>query len=483
MVATTLVWLRQDLRLEDNLALIEAAADSDFIVPVFIFAPAEEGDWSAGGASKVWLHLALEALSEELAKRGGRLLLASGDSASILARLAKETKASSLYFNRRYEPASRTRDDQVVQKMEAFGVRVKTFNSSLLFEPERVKTKEGQPYRVFTPFWRAALMAPEPDEPRKAPARINVPGVLPDFDKVEELHLLPKIRWDKGIKAAWNPGERGARQRLEHLLDSVLADYSVGRDRPDLDGVSRISPYLHWGDLSPRTVYHAVKDRVATARSSKLKENAAVYVKELGWREFAYHLLFHFPHTTDQPLHEQYKHFPWKGNGELLRLWQKGLTGYPIVDAGMRQLWTTGWMHNRVRMIVASFLVKDLLIPWQDGARWFWDTLVDADLASNTLGWQWTAGCGADAAPFFRIFNPVSQSVKFDPDGKYIRQWVPELGRVDTKVIHAPWQFPLELKRLGVTLGEDYPYPVVDHAIARKRALDALSSLKAVKSS
>lgn len=483
MVAPAILWFRRDLRLADNLALAQAVSKQVPVVPLFIWAPDEDGAWSPGGASRVWLHRALEALQQDLESCGAKLIIKTGASARVLLEIASATGASIVYFNECFEPAARARDASVSEALNKSGISVETFNSSLLFHPRRIQTKEGNPYKVFTPFWRLCQLAPEPDEPLVPPRRIISPAELPPSVPLQSLKLLPSIHWDDGIKSAWTAGSSGALRQLEHFLDGTIVSYGTDRDRPDRDGVSRLSPYLHSGEISARQIWHAVKERTATIRSTAQQESVATYLKELGWREFAYHLLYHFPHTESQPLHKQFERFPWRDDTEEIQRWQKGLTGFPIVDAGMRQLWTLGWMHNRVRMIVASFLVKDLLISWQSGARWFWDTLVDADLASNTLGWQWAAGCGADAAPYFRIFNPVTQSQKFDPNGKYIKEWVPELKDVPASAIHSPWTAAKELERVGVTLGKTYPYPMVDHAIARKRALDALSAIKEVKSS
>ncbi|MDB6036406.1 MAG: phrB, partial [Verrucomicrobiales bacterium] len=336
----------------------------------------------------------------------------------------------------------------------------------------------GKPFQVFTPYWKRCLAEPEPTEPLPAPIKLPIPTNWPDSILLDDLKLDPKTKWAEGLRTAWQPGETGAKANLKRFLTEEFSDYSKRRNRPDIAGTSRLSPHLHFGEISPRQIWHAVRN----AKPSNSDEGAwrsSQFITELGWREFAHHLLFHFPQTPAEPLRTNFKHFPWREDAAWLSAWQKGQTGYPIVDAGMRELWATGWMHNRVRMIVASFLVKDLLIAWQAGARWFWDTLVDADLAQNTLGWQWSAGCGADAAPYFRIFNPVLQGEKFDPNGGYVRQWCPELGRLNDRWLHRPWEAPSQiLAQAGIDLGGNYPKPIVSHSIAREVALDAYTRMK-----
>ncbi len=476
----TLVWFRHDLRLDDNPALAAAAARGR-VVPVFIWAADEEAPWEPGAASRWWLHHSLEKLAAALAKAGPPLVIRRGPSLAALEGLAKEYAATHVVWNRRYEPAVVKRDTAIKKALAATGLAAESFNGGLLFEPVHVATKEGKPYQVFTPFWRALLARPEPAEPVAAPQKLMAAEPVKGKPKslaLDDLDLLPKIDWAGTMRKTWSPGEAGAAKRLAAFLARALATYGTDRDRPDREGTSSLSPHLHFGEISPRRVWHAVREAVGGKPAAKITGSPEVYLRELGWREFASHLLYHFPHTADAPLREAYAKFPWARDPVGLRAWQRGRTGYPVVDAGMRQLWATGWMHNRVRMIVASFLVKDLRVTWLEGARWFWDTLVDADLAANTLGWQWAAGCGADAAPYFRVFNPTSQGVKFDPDGQYVRHWVPELSRLPTAEIHAPAEADERtLERAGVTLGRDYPEPVVDHAEARKLALEALKQV------
>jgi len=473
----SIVWFRRDLRLRDNPALAAAAAQGP-VLPVYIHAPAEEGPGAPGGASRWWLHHSLAALQAELEAHGLKLVIRRGSAASAIQALAKESGASAVYWNRRYEPVAIGRDAGLVDAFEAAGLGVHLFNGALLREPWEMATQQGRPYQVFTPFYRALLA--------KGPAREGVLGLprglqgptrWPAGERLAVLGLLPQRPWDAEFSQYSTPGEAGARVALKAWLQSGLSGYVEGRDRPDQQGTSRLSPHLHFGELSPLQVWEAT--RAAAEAQPAARQGAEAFLRELVWREFSHHLINHFPATVDQPLRLKFKAFPWaKGIAAPLKAWQRGLTGYPIVDAGMRELWRTGFMHNRVRMIAASFLVKDLLIDWRRGAAWFMDTLVDADLAQNTLGWQWTAGCGADAAPYFRVFNPVLQGQKFDPAGAYVRRWVPELAKLPDRWIHQPWAPPAEvLAAAGVQLGSSYPKPLVEHAQARERALEAFRAL------
>jgi len=467
---TVLVWFRQDLRLSDNPALAAAQATGEPIVPIYIFAPSEESPWPPGGASRWWLHHALANLTESLRRCGSRLCIrASADSLSTLREVIRTTGARRIVWNRRYEPAAVACDQTIKTALRASGLETTSYNASLLNEPWTIRTKSDRPFQVFTPFWRHCKSLGEPPEPLPAPSALRVPATWPSSDPLQSLELLPRLDWADGFRAAWTPGSAAAHAQLERFSEAAFDDYSNLRDRPGVEGTSRLSPYLHFGEISPREIFHAIR-RLAQAQGRHSSWRDSQFITELGWREFAYHLLYQFPNTTEMPLRAGYARFPWKPDAAALEAWRRGKTGYPIVDAGMRQLWQTGWMHNRVRMITASFLVKDLLQPWTQGARWFWDTLVDADLASNTLGWQWVAGCGADAAPFFRIFNPVSQGTKFDPEGRYVRRWVPELAGVPDRWIHQPWAAP--------TPEPNYPQRIVDHDQARKIALAALATLK-----
>jgi deoxyribodipyrimidine photo-lyase len=467
MTTTALVWFRRDLRLTDNLALQAAAAEADTIIPVYIHAPEEEAPWQPGAASNWWLHHSLNALAESLLAAGTPLLMRSGNSAATLLELIEATGADSVYWNRLYEPAVIQRDADVRHALEDHGILTKDFNAYLLLEPGSVMNKSAAPYKVFTPFWKTARSMLEVRTPA-APPQLNRATHSLESLTVDELDLLPTIQWYAGFEASWQPGEAGALDQLEQFVDGTVAAYTDDRNRPDREGTSSLSPHLHFGEVSPHQVAYATQQAVAEHPSCEA--GAEVFLSEIGWREFAHHLLAHFPHTAAEPLRPDFKTFPWRmpdDDDPDYAAWCKGETGIPMVDAGMHQLWHTGWMHNRVRMVVASLLTKNQLISWQAGARWFWDTLVDANLASNTLGWQWTAGCGADAAPFFRIFNPVRQGERFDPNEYYVRQWCKELKDIPAGAAHAPW-----------TKVADYPPPIVDLAESRKIALELFKQNK-----
>ncbi len=475
----SIVWFRQDLRLADNPALLAAFRHGRPIIPVFIWAPDEEGQWPPGSASRWWLHQSLAQLDGSLRQHSSRLIIRRGPTLETIRALLDQTGSTAVFWNRRYEPAVIERDSRVKAALQKDGRVVESFNGSLLFGPWTVQTQQGQPYQVFTPFWRACSAKPEPAPPENAPSRIANPRRWPATLKLTELGLEPAIDWAAGLRASWRPGEVGASEQLKRFLEEALGDYPTGRNRPDRMGTSRLSPHLHFGEISVRQLWSALRGQRHDQGITQPAEAIRVCGSELGWREFAHHLLFHFQQTPQEPLRKEFAHFPCQPDHDNLHAWQRGRTGYPIVDAGMRELWHTGWMHNRVRMIVASFLVKDLLIPWQEGATWFWDTLVDADLANNTLGWQWTAGCGADAAPYFRIFNPVTQGEKFDPHGDYVRHWIPELNKLPSEWVHKPWEAPASLLAdAGIELGSTYPLPIVDHREACSRALEALQRIK-----
>ncbi|GAB5561466.1 MAG: deoxyribodipyrimidine photo-lyase [Synoicihabitans sp.] len=480
-VSPTIIWLRLDLRLEDQPAFAAASNRGGPIIPVYIWDEDGEGDWPIGGASKWWLHQSLKQLGDALRSRGGQLILRRGDSLTALTDLVAETGAGAVYWCRRYEPASIARDKVIKAELAQQGLEVQSFNGALLHEPHTIQNKQGKPFQVFTPYWRHCLTQPKARPGSGAPRQWNPPSPWPQSETLADLKLLPQLDWADAFADHHKPGEQGAHENLEAFLKGAVEGYPDDRNNPGLRGTSKLSPHLHFGEISPRQIWAAVENLGTEAGTFPSSKGARVFLSEVGWREFAFHLLYHFPHTATEPMSAEFANFPWRddSDGKLLASWQHGQTGYPIVDAGMRELWTTGWMHNRVRMVVASFLVKHLRLPWQRGAEWFWDTLVDADLAANTLGWQWSAGCGADAAPYFRVFAPVLQGLKFDGDGAYVRRWVPELAEVPDKFLHSPWEAPAEvLQDAGVELGENYPLPLVDHKTARDAALAAYQELR-----
>lgn len=472
------LWLRNDLRLADHPALSSAIASKRPLIPLYIFDENAPGEWRMGGASRWWLGQSLAALSDELEKRGSKLIVKRGDTVDVLTKLIKDTGAEEIYCSRAYEPWAAKLEQNVKGAVEKFGATIKRYCGALLREPESLRTKSDEPYKVYTPFWRTLSSGFVPGQLLSAPKTIPAPKKWPVSDKLESWELSPtKPDWAAGMREAWTPGENGARSRLTRFLKNALTDYREQRNRPDIEGTSRLSPHLHFGEISPRTCW--VMANHAAAEDYKKEKGLETFLKELVWREFSYSLLHHWPDLPEKPFRPEFKYFPWSKSDQRLRAWQRGQTGFPIVDAGMRELWVTGYMHNRVRMIVASFLIKDLLIPWQQGEAWFWDTLVDADLANNAASWQWVAGSGADAAPYFRIFNPVTQGQKFDPEGDYVRRWVPEVAKLPAEMIHEPWSATeLELEAAGVRLGDNYPHPIVDHAIARVRALEAYETVK-----
>jgi deoxyribodipyrimidine photo-lyase len=466
-MSNTVVWLRNDLRVDEQPALKAAIELRNPIIPLFIWAPEEESPWQPGAASRWWLHHSLERLAEEFNARGSRLILKQGASQEVLDDLIDDHDVSAVFWNRRYEPAVIKRDEAVKSHLKERGIQVQSFNGALLVEPWEVSTKQGKPYQVFTPFWKTIKPKIDVEEIWQCPQALSAPTQWPVSSDLKQFELLPSIPWDQGLSDTWTPGTFGARAVLDDFLEARISGYQEDRNRPDLRGSSRLSPHLHFGEISIREVYREADRRAGG--NGVLRKSGDVYLSELGWREFAHHLLYHFPRTVDEPLRERFAEFPWENNNAALKKWQRGETGYPIVDAGLRELWKTGWMHNRVRMIVASFLCKDLRLNWQEGAAWFWDTLVDADLASNTLGWQWTAGCGADAAPYFRVFNPTTQAAKFDPNGDYIKQYCLELASLEGKKVFEPWKVEHDL---------DYFPPMVDHAEAREIALAAYETVK-----
>jgi len=480
-MSAAVLWLRRDLRLADNPAL-QALVDAGHTpIPVYIH-DEPDSDWPPGAASACWLHHSLIALQQSLRQHGSDLLIYQGNPETLLPGLLKQSGADRLAWNRCYEPAYVTRDARIRQTLEQQGFHVTRHHAALLREPRELLKQDGTPYRVFTPFWKKLHDS--------GPSRDVIAGVdtLPRFDagrftdslSVEALKLLPDIRWDQTFYAHCQPGEDGAWKALHNFIDNKLPDYPRERDLPAVAGTSRLSAHLHFGEISALQAWQTLSNRAAATTAQGTIAATECWLRELAWREFSHHLLYHFPTTPLQPMDTRFSKFPWRQRYQKdLHRWQHGQTGIPLVDAGMRELWTTGYLHNRVRMIVASFLVKNLLIPWQEGARWFWDTLLDADLANNTLGWQWCAGCGADAAPYFRIFNPVLQGEKFDKQGAYVRRWLPELARLDKRYIHKPWAAdPAVLADAGIVLGKDYAEPIVDLQESRRQALGAWEHVK-----
>lgn len=473
-MARAIVWFRRDLRLSDNPALAAALADGHQPIPLYIHAPDEEAPWAPGAASRAWLERSLRALDADLRALGSQLLVLRGDSGTQLQSLIDASGATAVYWNRLYEPACIARDRVLKAALCERGIAVSSHNAALLLEPWQVATQKGDPYRVFTPFWRTARA--------QLPAQFAVPSApvaLPPSPAIaghaiDSLGLSARPQWDAGFWSHWQPGEAGAQEALSVFLDDAVRGYKAQRDIPGRVGTSRLSPHLHFGEISPRQIWNAL---AAAELPAHCDEHLLHYRNELGWREFSHHLLFHYPHTPAHNLDARFDGFAWaEPDQDLLKAWQSGRTGVPLVDAGMRELWHSGWMHNRVRMVVASFLCKNLRIHWTHGARWFWDTLLDADLAANTQGWQWSAGTGADAAPYFRIFSPASQAARFDPNGVYIRRWCPELAALPERALHAPWLH----RELVARVAPSYPAPIVDIPASRDAALAAWQALRAL---
>lgn len=477
MNSITIYLFRQDLRLRD-LPGLRAAAERGPVLPVYVLDDVTPGTLTPGGASRWWLHHSLESLQSSLRELGGDLLLLRGDTVDTVAALALQAGAGAVHFSRGHTPWERRLEQQLHDRLEQRGINCRRYPGYLLFEPEQIANQSGAPYKVFTPFWRACRQAPEPLLPLPPPEQPRWAKAPVAGDRLADWALLPaRPNWARGWETLWMPGEAGASARLSTFLSERLPGYPEGRDFPARETTSRLSPHLHFGEISVRTLWHAARQQVR--QQPGLEKAGEKFLSEVGWREFSAHLLWHFPELPEKPFREEFAHFPWRGSREHLAAWQQGRTGYPIVDAGMRELWQTGYMHNRVRMIVASFLTKHLLIHWREGERWFHDTLVDANPANNVCSWQWASGCGADAAPYFRIFNPILQGRKFDPDGQYVRRWVPELAALPDRYLHAPWEASTSaLQQARVRLGETYPEPVVEHGEARESALQAWQNLR-----
>lgn len=477
-----LIWFRDDLRLSDNPAL-RAAIDHGPLICLYILDTSPERR-PLGGAARWWLSRSLTALSAAIAAKGGELLVLSGDPAELLPDLVERTGTGYVAWNRRYDSAAIALDKALRATLSAAGIAVESFNANLLNEPWQVTTKADGPFKVFTPYWRAVRAGSEPQAPLATPAKLSkakLPAALRDqLRTVADLGLEPRFPdWAGGLREAWTPGADGALERLGAFLGETLAGYREARDLPDRLSTSRLSPHLRFGEISPRQIWHATKAALEAGDTPGSSADVEKFFSEIGWREFSYHLLFHNPDLASVNFDRRFDAMSWETDETGLKAWQKALTGYPIVDAGLRELWQTGWMHNRVRMITASFLIKHLLTDWRAGEAWFWDTLVDADPANNPASWQWVAGSGADAAPYFRVFNPVTQGEKFDPKGAYVRRFVPELAELDDKLIHRPWEAPAGvLKRAGIVLGRDYPKPLIALDFGRRRALDAFAALR-----
>ncbi|MFT6914255.1 MAG: deoxyribodipyrimidine photo-lyase [Motiliproteus sp.] len=469
---TTLVWFRQDLRINDNPALFYAAEQGS-ILPVYILDDEHAGEWRLGGASRWWLHQSLTALDLSL---DGGLRFFCGDPLRLIPELLQASGIRRVVWNRCYQPWQINRDKALKRLLTDQGIEVHTYNGSLLWEPWSVLKKDQTPYKVFTPYFRSACQALDtPRFPLPAPAAVQLSAHAPKGLPLESLELMPKHRWYQGLALHWQPGERGAADRMAEFVNQGMADYSSGRDRPDIEGTSRLAPHLRFGELSPHQLWYVARQQPLPAAAESDRES---FVRQLGWREFSYQLLYHWPGLPRENFQTKFDRLVWRQDPEGLIAWQQGMTGIPLIDAGMRELWQTGYMHNRVRMLVGSFLVKNLGIHWLLGASWFWGTLVDADLANNSASWQWVAGCGTDAAPYFRIFNPVTQGQKFDPQGLYVKRYCPELARLPVKYIHCPWLAPSAvLEECGVILGTHYPRPIVDLKQSRQRALDAFAAL------
>ena len=466
-------WFRQDLRIVDNPGLSKSLT-SDKVLPIYILDDTNSNDFAMGAASRWWLHNSLRELNKNL---DNKLSLYIGDPSEILESLSSRFNIKGIFWNRCYEPWRIERDKKIKSKFIEKDIIVETFNSALLWEPWEILKSDNTPYKVFTPYYRKGCLMSEP--PRKPLSAPNLDTLFEDKENIlqlDDLNLLPRIKWYKEMEKVWEPGEKGAHKKLESFLSDGLLGYKEDRNFPSKKNVSQLSAHMHFGEISPNQVWHRAKLKKDLPGIAKDLDH---FLSELGWREFSYNLLFHFPELPRENLQKKFDNFPWIENEILFDKWKKGLTGYPIVDAGMRELWQTGYMHNRVRMIVGSFLVKNLLLHWHKGEEWFWDCLIDADLASNSASWQWVAGSGADAAPYFRIFNPILQGKRFDPDGSYIKKFIPELEQLPSRYLFSPWEAPIEvLSEANIELGSDYPEPIVDLIKSRDRALEAFSTIR-----
>ena len=470
--ATTIVWFRQDLRVKDNPALSWAVEQGN-VIPIYILDNINAGDFTPGEASQWWLHHSLNKLDKELNEH---LLIFKGDPKAIIEQLVNEHRVDHVVWNRCYEPWQRERDSDIKQALKNKQVSAKSFNGSLLWEPMKIAKNDGTPYKVFTPYYRnGCLKAQEPRYPVASPSLITYAKHSILSEPLDALKLLPSLNWDTEFSNLWQPGEEGAAIKLSNFIENAATQYKEARNIPSVTGTSLLSPHLHYGEISPNQAWYAILD----AFGGRDNDDIDTYLSELGWREFSYYLLYYWPDLPVKNFNQKFDKFSWDDNPAFLKAWQQGQTGVPIIDAGMRQLWQTGYMHNRVRMVVGSYLVKNLRTDWRKGERWFWDCLLDADLASNSAGWQWVAGSGADASPYFRVFNPILQGEKFDKEGEYVKHYCPELSKLPKKYIHKPWEAPADVLRSSdIELGKDYPNPLVDLKASRQSALDAYTDIK-----
>ena len=472
MTNPSILWFRVDLRLSDNPAFQKAIELGKPIIPIYILDDVDANNRKLGVASKWWLHNSLQSIHSELEKIGSKILFFRGNAEDVIKKIIEETNADTVLWNRRYEPWAVKRDKSIKENLISQSKNVFSFNGSLLYEPWEIKSKIGNPLKVFTPFKRALLNKGDVFEVSKSPNTIKSPSLWPSSLNVDDLDLVKNKSWTNKFANSWKPGSKTAKAKLISFKENKIRNYNKDRDIPSVLGTSKLSPHLRFGEISPKEIFIAMND---------LEENDGVltYKSEIIWREFAHNLLWYFPDIHEKPIKKEFSKFTWDNSQSNFDLWTKGMTGYPIVDAGMRELWSTGWMHNRIRMVTASFLTKHLLLPWQMGEKWFWNTLLDADPASNTSGWQWVSGSGADAAPYFRIFNPIIQGQKFDPKGEYVKKFIPELNNLPSKFIHEPWKADSALlKKSDIKLGETYPLPIVDHKFARERALKKYEEIR-----
>jgi deoxyribodipyrimidine photo-lyase len=469
----SIFWFRQDLRISDNPGLL-AAVQRGAVLPVYILNESTPQVFQLGGASRWWLHHSLTQLNQDLE---GKLNFYVGDPQCLILDLIKTHDISAVFWNRCYEPWQIKQDEELKKQLKKSNIECNSFNGSLLREPWETLKPDGSPYKVFTPFYRKGFLTGlAPRKPCVMPKKINLMTDEKNKMTLSGFNLLSTKKWQHKFAQYWVVGEGEAQKKLTEFLKGGLQDYKEGRDYPSKKHTSRLSPYLHFGEISPHQIWHAVHENTYRSIHEKDREH---FLSEIGWREFSYYLLYHFPTLPTDNFQPKFGRFPWTDHSEFLEAWQRGQTGYPIVDAGMRELWQTGYMHNRVRMIVASFLVKNLLQHWHKGRDWFWDCLLDADLANNSASWQWVAGSGADAAPYFRMFNPVTQGEKFDGDGDYTRRFVPELSQLPDEYLFRPWEAPpMLLMAAGIVLGETYPMPIVSLGESRRIALEAYEGIK-----